>query len=56
MSQGQQPQGLPEDVQQQIAERGNQAAVRQAQWAIMNPERAAWQKARAQQGLQTMQN
>jgi len=59
MAQGQQPQGIPEDVQsemqayqQQIAHSGNQAAVRQAQWAIMNPERAAWQKQRAQQSLQ----
>jgi hypothetical protein len=59
MAQGQAPQGIPEDVagemqayQQHIAQSGNQAAVRQAQWAIMNPERAAWQKARAQQGLQ----
>lgn len=63
IAQGQQPQGIPEDVQndmqqyqQQIAQSGNQAAVRQAQWAIMNPERAAWQKARAQQSLGTMQN
>lgn len=52
IAQGEQPQGLPQDLQEQIAQSGNQAAIRQAQWAIMNPERAAWQKARAQQGLQ----
>lgn len=63
MAQGQQPQGVPEDVasemqayQQHIAQSGNQAAVRQAQWAIMNPERAAWQKQRAQQELNMMQS
>lgn len=63
IEQGQQPQGIPQDVQdemtayqQQIAQSGNQAAVRAAQWAIMNPERAAWQKARAQQSLNVMQN
>lgn len=59
VAQGQMPQGVPEDVatqmqqyQQQIAQSGNQAAIRQAQWAIMNPERAAWQKQRAAQSLQ----
>jgi len=58
VAQGQMPQGVPEDVtnqmqeyQQQIAQSGNQAAIRQAQWAIMNPERAAWQKQRAAEGL-----
>ena len=60
IAQGQQPQGVPQDVanemqqyQQQIAQSGNQAAIRQAQWAIMNPERNAWQKQRAQQSLNT---
>ena len=56
IAQGQQAQGIPDDVQAQIAQSGNQAAIRQAQWAIMNPERAAWQKARAKQSLEAMQN
>jgi len=51
---GEQPQGIPEDLQSQIAQSGNRAAVRQAQWAIMNPERAAWQKQRAQESLKAM--
>lgn len=56
MEQGGQPQGIPEDIQSQIAQSGNQAAIRQAQWAIMNPERAAYQKQRAQQSLGVLPN
>ena len=41
-------------LQQQMAQSGNNAAIREAQWAIMNPEQAAWQRQRSAQSLQQM--
>lgn len=37
VAQGQQPQGVPQDLQRQISEQGNRAAVKEAQWALMHP-------------------
>lgn len=37
MANGEQPQGLSPDLQEQISQQGNRAAVKEAQWALMHP-------------------
>lgn len=58
MQEQQAAQGIPmpqEDaqgsLQRQMAQSGNNAAIREAQWQIMNPEQAQWQRQRAQTQL-----